>query len=58
MNKLASKEENLVRVQKEREEKMKLKQNEEILRRSDKKQNVERILKVQEYENRKLMERI
>ena len=46
------------RVQKEREQKMLEKHNEDIIKRVDKKENVERIMKVQEYEKEKLMNKI
>ncbi len=46
------------RVQKEREQKMLEKHNEDIIKRVDKKENVERIMMVQEYEKEKLMNKI
>lgn len=58
LKKLESKEENLHRVQKEREEKLKEKYNDDVIKRVDKKENVQRIMKVQEYEKHKLMEKI
>lgn len=58
LKKLEEKDENLHRVQKDREHKMLEKHNEEIIKRTDKKENVERIMKVQEYEREKLMNKI
>lgn len=58
IKKLNSKEQNLQRVQRERQYKMKLKQNDEVMKRTDKKENVQRIMKVQEYEKAKLMNKI
>ena len=56
--KLQSKEENLARVQREKEQRMLEKHNQDIIKRTDKKENVERIMKVQEYEKQKLMNKI
>ena len=47
VKKLHEKEENLYRVQKEREEKWKEKSNDERMKIIDKKENVDRIMKVQ-----------
>lgn len=47
LKKIEAKEENLMRVQKTREERLKEKHNEEIIKRTDKKENVERIMKIQ-----------
>lgn len=58
MKKLEEKEENLLRVQKQKQHKMLEKHNEEIMKQVDKKENVERIMKVQEYEKEKLMNKI
>ena len=47
LKKLEAKEESLVKVQKSKEEKMKEKHNEDIIKRTDKRDNVQRIMKVQ-----------
>lgn len=58
VRKLEGKEESLQRVQREKEHQMLFRHNDEVIRRTDKKENVERIMKVQEYEREKLMGRI
>ena len=58
MSKLNEKDKSLYRVQEERKQRMKEKYNDDLIKRTDKKDNVERIMKVQEYEREKLLEKI
>lgn len=48
----------LERVQAEREEQLREKHNEEMLKKMDRKETVDRILRVQEYEKEKLLSKI
>lgn len=55
---MQQKQEALSRVQAHKQEEVKLRHNDNVIKQLDKRDNVERIMRVQDYEKEKLLEKI